>query len=164
MKKAEEGTKILNKFFSLKMTQKQYDKIKACAVREGIPLSALFAKVGVDYAERDVDITKHVVASMSRLHSDLKKLSDAQVLSYNLLYSYIYMFLFVAAKECSYEFATEEYTSDEQLLAKGLAQKGKADRVMELFTRKFLSDDAVKRCILANLASLQDSVDSGSDG
>ena len=146
---------VKSRHFSIRMRQEQYDKIRACALREDVPVASLLVNLAVDYADKDVDMTRQMMASVSRLHADIKKLIDTQTLNYNLLYSYIYMFLFAFAKECSYEFATEEYTSDEQLLAKGLAQKGKADSVMELFNRKFLSDDAVRRCVLANLAGMK---------
>lgn len=151
--KADKDKKL--KHLSVRMTQAQYDKLRACAIRENVPVSSLVANVALDYADKDVDMARQMMASQSRLHADIRRLGDVATLGYNLLYSFIYSFFIANAKECQYEFATAEYTSDKDLLAKGIVHKKNADRVMELFNRKFLSDESVRRCVLANLAGME---------
>ena len=146
---------------TVRMTQWQYDKIHACALREGVTFSSLVTNVAVDYADKDIDMTRQMMASQSRLHSDIRRLSDVVTLTYNLLYSFIYTFFIKFAKDCSYEFVTEDDTQDKEILAKGKVKRKSADRVMKMFNRKFLADESVRRGILANIAGLSNPEVSG---
>lgn len=151
-----DGAKKL-RVMTVRMTGSQYAKIKSCAEREGVSISSLVANVMVDYADRDIDMARQMMASQTRLHSDVRGLKDAVTLTYNLLYSFIYTFFVGFAKQCMHEFATEEHTDDKNLLANGIVHRKNADRMMKLFNEKFMSQDAVRRAVLANIAEMTNS-------
>ena len=140
---------------SVRMTRELRDKLRACALREGVSQPSLVANIVSDYVDKDIDVTRQMMASQSRLHSDVRRLGDVSTLCYNLLHSFIYTFFIAFGNDCSLEFATEEYTKDKDLLARGTVRRKNADRVMELFTRKFVGDESVRRGILANFADMQ---------
>ncbi len=158
----DEGAKK-RRHIAIRVTQEQYDKIHACALREGVPVSSLIANVTVDYADKDIDMARQMMASQSRLHSDIRRLTDVGTLTYNLLYSFIYTFFIKFAKDCSLEFVTEDDTDNEDILAKGRVKRKSADRVMKMFNRKFLSDESVRRGILANIAGMSNPELSGKE-